>query len=100
MIFFYFIALAIGLFAVGIAGVVASRHFIVMMLGIEIAFSAAIVLAGASFAYAAPGNIVGLLFTVWAVASAEIMGMVAVYRYMVAHGISMDVRLLSKLRDW
>lgn len=100
MIFFYFIALAIGLFAVGIVGVVASRHFIIMMLGVEVALSAAIILAAASFAYSSPGDIVGLLFTIWAVASAEIMGMVAVYRYMVAHGISMDVRLLSKLKDW
>jgi NADH:ubiquinone oxidoreductase subunit K len=99
MIFLYFIAVSIGLFAVGLVGVVASRHFIIMMLGVEIAFTAAIVLAAASFAYAAPGNIVGLLFTVWAVASAEIMGMVALYRYMSVHGISMDVRQLSKLKD-
>ncbi len=100
MILFYFMAVSLGLFAVGIAGVVASRHFMIMMLGIEIALSAAVVLAAAGFAYSAPGNIVGLLFTIWAVASAEIMGMVAVYRYMVANGISMDVRLLSKLKDW
>jgi NADH:ubiquinone oxidoreductase subunit K len=99
MIFLYFIAVSIGLFSVGLAGVVASRHFIIMMLGVEVAFTAAVVLAGASFAYAAPGNIVGLLFTIWAVASAEIMGMVAIYRYMSAHGISMDLRQLSKLKD-
>lgn len=98
--FIYFIAISVGLFALGVAGVVASRHFIVMMLSIEIAITASIVLASATFAYSAPGNILGLLFTLWAVASTGIMGMVAVYRYMVAHGVSMDVRELSKLKDW
>lgn len=98
MIFLYFIALGFALFAVGISGVVASRHFIIMMLAIEVALTASIVVAAASFTYSSSGNIIGLLFTIWAIASAEIMGMVAVYRYMLAHGISMDVRQLSKLR--
>jgi NADH:ubiquinone oxidoreductase subunit K len=100
MMFAYFLAFGFALFAVGVAGVAASRHFIIMMLGVEVALSAAIVVAAASFAYSgAAGNVLGLLFTLWAVASAEIMGMVAVYRYMLAHGISMDIRELSKLRD-
>ncbi len=100
MIFAYFLAFGFSLFAIGIAGVVASRHFIIMMLGVEVAMTAAIVVAAAGYAYSGTaGNILGLLFTLWAVASAEIMGMVAVYRYMVAHGVSMDVRELSKLRD-
>jgi NADH:ubiquinone oxidoreductase subunit K len=100
MIFLYFIAFGFALFAVGISGVVASRHFIIMMLAVEVALTASVVLAAASFTYAASGDIVGLLFTIWAIASAEIIGMVAVYRYMVAHGVSMDVRQLSKLREW
>jgi NADH:ubiquinone oxidoreductase subunit K len=100
MIFAYFLVFGFSLFAIGVAGVVASRHFIIMMLGVEVAMTAAIVVAAAGYAYSgAGGNILGLLFTLWAVASAEIMGMVAVYRYMVAHGVSMDVRELSKLRD-
>ena len=100
MIFAYFIALGFGLFSMGIAGASVSRHFIIMMLGVEVALSAAIVVAAAGFAYSpAGGNVLGLLFTLWAVASGEIMCMVAVYRYMVANGIGMDVRELSRLRD-
>lgn len=101
MIFAYFLAFGFSLFAIGAVGVAASRHFIIMMIAVEIALSAAIVVAGASYAYSgAQGNILGLLFTLWAVASAEIMGMVAIYRYMQANGISMDVRQLARLRDW
>jgi NADH:ubiquinone oxidoreductase subunit K len=100
MMLSYFIAIGFGLLAIGVAGVAASRHFIIMMLAIEIALSAGIVVAAAGFAFSSGnGNIIGLLFTIWAIASAEIMGMVAIYRYMVAHGISMDVRELSKQRD-
>jgi NADH:ubiquinone oxidoreductase subunit K len=99
MMFIYLIAISFSLFAIGVAGVVASRHFIIMMLAIEIALTASVVLAAAGFHYSSPGNVIGLLFTIWAVASAEIMAMVAVYRYMSANGISMDVSLLSKLKD-
>lgn len=100
MIFAYFLAVGFALFAVGIVGVVASRHFIIMMLAVEIALSAAIVVAAAGFVYSAGGgDVLGLLFTLWAVASAEIMGMVAVYRYMMVNGVEMDVRKLSRLRD-
>ena len=100
MIFAYFLAVGFGLFAVGVVGVAASRHFIIMMLAVEIALSAAIVVAAAGFVYgSAGGDILGLLFTLWAVASAEIMGMVAVYRYMISMGVSMDLRELVKQRD-
>ena len=71
-----------------------------MMLSVEIALSAAIVMAAAGFVYSAGGGgVLGLLFTLWAVASAEIMGMVAVYRYLVADGVDMDVGKLTGLRD-
>jgi NADH:ubiquinone oxidoreductase subunit K len=100
MMFAIFLAFGFALFGVGIVGVAASRHFIIMMLAIEVALSAAIVVAAAGYAYsAAGGDVLGLLFTLWAVASAEIMGMVAIYRYMQANGMSMDVRELTKLRD-
>jgi NADH:ubiquinone oxidoreductase subunit K len=100
MIFAYFIALAFALLAIGVVGVAASRHFIVMMLSIEIALTAAIVVAAASFVYSsAGGNVIGLLFTLWAIASGEIMAMVAVYKFLIAEGATMDVRELSKLRD-
>lgn len=100
MIFAYFLAVGFAIFAIGAVGVAASRHFIIMMLAVEVAFSAAVIVSAAGFVYGGVGgNIIGLLFTLWGVASAEIMGMVAVYRYLVAQGISMDLRDLSKLRD-
>jgi NADH:ubiquinone oxidoreductase subunit K len=100
MIFAYFMALGFALLAIGVVGVAASRHFIVMMLSIEIAMTAAIIVAAASFVYSpAGGNVLELLFTLWAIASAGIMAMVAVYKFLLAEGASMDVRELSKLRD-
>jgi len=100
MIFAYFLALGFALLAIGVVGVAASRHFIIMMLSIEVAMTAAIVVAAASFVYSAGGgNVLELMFTLWAVASTGIMAMVAIYRFLVSEGANMDVRELSKLRD-
>lgn len=99
MIFIYFLGLSFALFALGIAGVAASRHFLIMMLSVEVAIIASTLLATAFFYYAAPGDIIVLLLSIWTVASMEVLALVAFYRYLEVHDISLDVTKLSKLKN-
>ncbi len=99
MMYDYFMLLGFAIFAIGIAGVVATRHLLILILSVEIAISASIIIAAGEFHYIALNDIVGFLFVVWAVASAEIIALIAIYRYMYKSGISMDITKLSKLRD-
>lgn len=99
MIFLYFAVLSIALFSIGIAGVLSSKHFIIMMLSIELIFAASILLALTFFYYVASGNIVLLAISIFAIASAEVLAIVAFYRYMVKGEISLDVTNLSKLKN-
>lgn len=91
--------LSIALFAIGIGGILASRHFLIMMLSIEVALVASTLLALSFFYYAAVSNILLFLLAVWAVASVEVIVLVALYRYMVKGEISLDVTKLSKLKN-
>lgn len=97
--FTYFVTLSIAIFSIGIAGVVASRNFLIMMLSVEVALVASTLLAISFFYFVASSDIVLLLLTIWSIASAEVIAMVAIYRYMVKEQISLDVAKLSKLRN-
>jgi len=95
----YFVVLSAALFAVGISGVLASRHFLIMMLSIEVALTASTLLAISLYFYSSGGSIVMLLLAIWAVASAEVIAMVAVYKYMIKEEVSLDVTRLSELKN-
>ncbi|MFI5412325.1 MAG: NADH-quinone oxidoreductase subunit NuoK [Candidatus Micrarchaeales archaeon] len=95
----YFIVVSFALFAVGVAGVVASRHFIVMILSIEIALASAALLATIFYYTNTNGNIMLLLFAIWSIAATEAIALVSFYRYLVKYEASLDVTKLSKLRD-
>ena len=99
MMWILIVALGFAIFGIGIAGVAATRHFIVMMISVEIAIGASVLIAAASFRYAAPGNVMLLMFTIWAIASTEIIAALAIYKFMSIRGISMDVTKLSRIRD-
>jgi NADH:ubiquinone oxidoreductase subunit K len=99
MIPIYLIALCFAIFAVGIGGVASSRHFLIMMISVEVAITASALLAVTFFYYSAGGNILVLLLTIWAVALAEVMALVAVYRYLARAEVSMDVTKLSNLKN-
>ena len=99
MMLVYFLVFGISLFCIGISGIIASRHFIIMMLSIEIILAASMLLATAFYYYVAPGSIIILLLTLWSIAAAEIMAIVVMYRYMVKEEVSLDVSKLSKLRS-
>lgn len=99
MIELYFIALSFAIFAIGIAGIAASRHFIIMMLSAEVAIIAGTLLATVFFYYSNPSDIVIMLIALWSVAAAEVIALVTFYRYLAKEELSMDVTKLSKLRD-
>jgi NADH:ubiquinone oxidoreductase subunit K len=98
MIELYFMALSIAAFAIGIGGIVASRHFLITALAIEAALLASTMLAVVMFYYSAAGDIVSLLLALWSVAAAETMALMVFYRYMAKWKVGMDVTKLSKLR--
>lgn len=95
----YPIALSFAMFALGLGGIAASRHFLIMMISIEVAIMASALLAVTLFYYTISGNIILLLLTIWAVAATEVMALVAVYRYLARAEVSMDVTKLSKLKN-
>ncbi|MCL5430270.1 MAG: NADH-quinone oxidoreductase subunit K [Candidatus Marsarchaeota archaeon] len=95
----YFVAFSFAVFAIGIVGVVASRHFILMLLSIEIALAAATLLATVFFYFDSNGNILVLLFMIWTIAATEAIALVSFYRYLSRYETSMDVTKLSRLRD-
>ncbi len=99
MIFLYFMVMSVALFAVGLAGVVASRNFLIMMLSIEVALVASTLLALSFFYFVDSSDIILLLLTIWSIASAEVIALVAFYRYMTKQEINLDVSKLSKLKN-
>jgi NADH-quinone oxidoreductase subunit K len=98
MIAIYFVALSLAVFAIGAAGIAASRHFLVIVLSIEVMLLASTLLAVALFYYGAAGSIAVLLLSVWSVAAAETMALMALHRCLARWNVSMDVTKLSKLR--
>jgi NADH:ubiquinone oxidoreductase subunit K len=95
----YFLGLGFAIFAAGICGMVASRHFLVMMLSSEAAIIASTLLSTMFFYFSTNGNIIPLLLSLWSVASIEVMALVVVYRYLVKMEIGFDVTKMSNLKN-
>lgn len=95
----YPLALSIAMLAAGIAGVMASRHFIIMMLSIELVFVGSIILL-IGFFDMIQGSVLAvlLLSSIWAVLVAEVSGIVVFYIYMKKRGLGFDVSRFSRLR--
>ncbi len=95
----YFILMSISIFALGISGILASRHFLIMMFSVEIALTASTLLAVSLFYFTqAPGTII-LLLAIWSAATVEVLAIIVFYRYMTAKGVDLDLLKLSKLRN-
>ncbi|MDE1768747.1 MAG: NADH-quinone oxidoreductase subunit K [Candidatus Micrarchaeota archaeon] len=96
----YLFALALALFAIGLAGIATERHLVVMMLAVELIFVASIVALIGFFLYNKPVNAdsITMLIAIFAIASAEIIALIAFYVYMKHSRIDFDVSKLSKLR--
>jgi NADH:ubiquinone oxidoreductase subunit K len=99
MIPLFIILLSVLVFAIGAAGIVASRHFVMIILAMEVMLVAATLLAVGFFYYYADGQIVLLLFSIWAIAAVEAIALIAFYQYMLKEESTMDVTKLSGLRD-
>lgn len=95
----YFIALSIAMFAIGISGIAASRHFLIMMLSIEVAITASTLLVTAFFYFSSNNNVLLPLLAIWSVAATEVIALVAIYRYLVKEEVSLDITKLSKLKN-
>ena len=98
MIAIYFVAFSVAIFTLGISGIAASRHFLIMMLSMEAIFLASTLLAVTLFYYSIVGNIVLMLLAIWSVAAAEAMAIVVFYRYLSRWEAGLDITGLSKLR--
>jgi NADH:ubiquinone oxidoreductase subunit K len=95
----YFVGLGFAIFAVGICGMVASRHFLIMMVASEVAIMAATLLSTMFFYFSTNGSILPLLLSLWSVASIEVIALVVVYRYLAKMEISLDVTKMSNLKN-
>lgn len=85
--------------AIGLAGAVASRHFVITILSIELIFAGSITALVGYFDYSgASGSFFPILLSLWAVASTEIIGLVAFYVYMKDKVADFDLRKLMQLR--
>ncbi len=96
----YVFALSIALLAIGLAGIASDRHFIVIMLAVELIFVASTISLVAFFSYIPVVNpdAVLMLFSIFAVASVEIITVIALYVFMKQHGIGFDMAYLARMR--
>ena len=95
----YFVFTSFGLFTVGIVGVAATRHFLLMIISLEVALVGSTLLTTSFYYTTVNGNIMLLLFAIWTVAAVEAIALVSFYRYLSKYETSLDVTKLSRLRD-
>lgn len=95
----YLLILGFALFSIGIAGVVASRHFVVMVLSIEVMLVSSSLVAMSLYSYLFTGEILPLLFVIWAIAALDVIALVVFYRYLAKLKVSLDVTKLNRLRE-
>ncbi len=97
----YIVAMCIVLLGIALAAIATERNLIVILLAIELIFLASTILIvgflSYSYAVGAPLGIFALL-SVWAVASIEIITLVAFYIFIKTKGYSFDVSELSKMK--
>ena len=96
----YAIGLGAALFAIGLAGVSSDRHFIVIMLAIELILAASTIALVSFFSSSSspgPSGVIALL-SIWAVAATEVITVISFYVYIKASGTSFDVGKLNRLK--
>ncbi|MCL4404579.1 MAG: hypothetical protein M1544_02100 [Candidatus Marsarchaeota archaeon] len=94
-----FIILGLAVFAIGVAGLASSRNIVIMLLSTEVMLLSATLIALVFFSFSVNGEILPLLFTIWSIASVEAIMVVVFYRYLISSKSSLDIKILSKLRD-
>lgn len=99
MISFLLIA-AVALLAVALAGIITDRHFVVIMLAVELMLVSSSIMLVYFFSYASGPNpsAVPMLVSIWSVAAVEVITLITFYVYMKSRGFDFDVTRLSRLR--
>ena len=99
MISFVLIA-AVALIGVALAGIITDRHFVVILLAVELMFIASSILLVYFFSYGASpdASAVPMIISIWSVAAVEVITLITFYVYMKARGFDFDVTKLSKLK--
>ncbi len=96
----YLFAISLILLAVALAGIISDRHFVVLMLAVELILISSSIMLISFFSYtqAPDPSAVPMLISIWSVAAVEIMALVTFYIYMKSKGYDFDVTKLSKLK--
>ena len=75
------------------------RHFVVIILSIEIMLVAASLFAISLYGYSYSATILPLLFVIWATAVLDVIALVVFYRYLSRFKIDLNVTKLSRLKE-
>ncbi|MGC8622535.1 MAG: NADH-quinone oxidoreductase subunit K [Candidatus Micrarchaeia archaeon] len=94
-----FVLLSFAMFSIGLAGIISSKHAVIIVLSSEVGLVASMLFLLSFFAYYSQGNALGLLFSIWSIMSAEAIMLIVFYRYLAKAEMSLDISKLSKYRD-
>ena len=96
----YILFTVIAILSVALAGIISDRHFVIIMLAIEMIFIASIVLLAYFFTntQGADASAVPMFIAIWSVAAVEVIALITFYVYMKARGFNFDVTKLEKMR--
>ena len=95
----YLAIMSAAIFAIGVAGMVSSKHFLVMILSIELSLIAATTLVVSFYSNGYSGFAIMFLFAVWAIAAVEAMALIVFYQELARRGKGMDITKMSQIRD-
>lgn len=93
-------AAGMAMLGIAFAGIATDKHFIVIMLAIELILASSTILLVLFFSSNATPNpdALAMLVSIWAVAAVEIITLITFYVYMKYRDIGFDVTKLSKLK--
>ncbi|MDE1822721.1 MAG: NADH-quinone oxidoreductase subunit K [Candidatus Micrarchaeota archaeon] len=96
----YIIGTCAALLGVSLAGIITDRHFVVIMLAVEVMLVASMIATVAFISYNEAPDPIGFVFLIalWAVAAAETIALVTFYIYMKYRGVDFDVTKLSRMK--
>ncbi len=100
MLFIYSFLASIGLLSAALAGLIAERHFVVMMVCIELILLSSVIALVTFMSYSQNpgGDGIILLISLWAVAAVEVIALITFYVFMKSQGFDFDVSKLSDLK--
>lgn len=96
----YIMGTCVALLGIALAGIIMERHFVIIMLAVEVMLVAGMIATVAFMSYNGSADPVGfvLLAAIWAVAATETIALVTFYVYMKYRGVDFDVTKLSRMK--